>query len=164
MPRLQLKVLVVAGVAVAAVACWHLWRENDGAQLVAGPISVSYDREATSLTAVVNIRNSGDRPIVASITNNVFVDSQKQPSNGRGQPQPWRLEVGSKELSPVVFILQGESAAAVWSGVRLMELTIDAAYDGSAKLNCHFSFMGRFYPELKQIGIVSNATSPRACR
>src|SRR5262245_12347110 len=126
MPTLQRKILVVAGVVVAVVVCWYLWRGDDGAQLVAGPISVRYDREATSLTAVVNIRNSGDHPIVASITNNVFVDSQKQPANGRGEPQPWRMEIGSKALSPVIFILRGESAAAVWGGVRLMELTIDA--------------------------------------
>lgn len=164
MPRLQRKVLVVVGVVVAAAIYWYLWREGDGPQLVAGPISVSYDPQATRLTAIVSIENSSDRPIVASIANDVFVDSQKQPLNDRRQPQPWRTELGSKQSNPVTFILEGESAAAVWNGVRLMEVTIDAAYDGHAKLDCHFSFMGRFYPELKQIGIVSRVTSPRACR
>jgi hypothetical protein len=116
------------------------------------------------LTAIVTIQNRGDRPIVASITNDVFIDSQKQPLNDRTQPQSWRTELGSKHLNPVTFILQGNSAASVWNGVRLMEVTIDAVYDGDAKLNCHFSFMGRFYPELKQIGTVSSVTSPRECR
>jgi hypothetical protein len=163
MLKLQRTVLAVAGVVTTA-GVWYFWPGNDGPQLVTGPISVSYDREATRLTAIVNIQNSGDRPIVASVTNDVFVDSRKQPVNDRRQPQPWRAELGSKQLNPVTFILQGDSAAAVWNGVQLMEVTIDAAYDRDAKLNCHFSFMGRFYPELKQIGIVSSVTSPGECR
>jgi len=149
---------------VAAAGAWYLWPQNNLPQLVAGPTSVSYDSDTKRLTAVVNIRNSGDRPIVASMTNDVFVDSQKQALNDRRQPQPWRTEVGSKQENPVTFILEGETAAAVWNGVRLMEVTIDAVYEGDAKLNCHFSFMGRFYPVLKQIGTVSSVTSPRECR
>ena len=150
---------------MAAVACWSVWRKDDASQLVAGPISVSYDQEATRLTAIVSLQNSSDRPIVASITNNVFIDSQKQPLTDR-QPQPWRIELGSKRSNPVTFTLQGKSAADAWNGVRLMEVTIDAVYDDGqpAKLNCHFSFMGRFYPQLKQLGVVSNLTSPRECR
>jgi len=156
--------LALAGLAAAAGA-WYLWPQNDIPQLVAGPTSVSYDSDTMRLTAVVNIRNSGDRPIVASMTNDVFVDSQKQPMNDRREPQPWRTEFGSQQQSPVTFILDGETAAAVWNGVRLMEVTIEAVYDDrqGAKLTCHFSFMGRFYPQLKQIGTVSNGTSPRAC-
>ena len=159
------KALALAGL-VAAAGAWYLWPQNDIPQLVAGPTSVSYDSNTMRLTAVVNVRNSGDRPIVASIRNDVFVDSQKQALNDRRQPQPWRTEVGSKQENPVTFILEGETAAAVWNGFRLMEITIDAVYDGGqdAKRNCHFSFMGRFYPQLKQIGTVSNGTSPRACR
>jgi hypothetical protein len=159
------KALALAGL-VAAAGAWYLWPQNDIPQLVAGPTSVSYDSDTMRLTAVVNMRNSGDRPIVASIRNDVFVDSQKQALNDRRQPQPWRTEVGSKQENPVTFILEGDTAAAVWNGVRLMEVTIDAAYDHGqrAKLNCHFSFMGRFYPQLKQIGTVSNGTSPRGCR
>jgi hypothetical protein len=151
---------------VAAAGAWYLWPQHDRPQLVAGPTSVSYDADTKRLTAVVTIRNSGDRPIVASMTNDVFVDSQKQALNDRRQPQPWRREVGSKQETPVTFILEGETAVAVWNGVRLMEVTIDAVYDDGegAKLNCHFSFMGRFYPQLKRIGTVSNGTSPRACR
>jgi hypothetical protein len=157
--------LAIAGL-VAAAGAWYLWPPNDIPQLVAGPASVSYDSDTRRLTAVVNMRNSGDRPIVASMTNDVFVDSQKQALSDRRQPQPWRTEVGSKQENPVTFILEGETAAAVWNGVRLMEVTIDAVYDDGqgAKLNCHFSFMGRFYPQLKQIGTVSNGTSPHACR
>jgi hypothetical protein len=159
------KALALAGL-VAAAGAWYLWPQNDIPQLVAGPTSVSYDSDTMRLTAVVNVRNSGDRPIVASIRNDVFVDSQKQALNDRRQPQPWRTEVGSKQENPVTFILEGDTAAAVWNGVRLMEVTIDAVYDHGqrAKLNCHFSFMGRFYPQLKQIGTVSKGTSPRACR
>jgi hypothetical protein len=157
--------LALAGL-VAAAGAWYLWPQNDIPQLMAGKTSVSYDSDTMRLTAVVSIRNSGDRPIVASMTNDVFVDSQKQVLNDRRQPQPWRTEVGSKQENPVQFVLDGETAAAVWNGVRLMEVTIDAVYDDGqgAKLNCHFSFMGRFYPQLKQIGTVSNGTSPRACR
>src|SRR5262245_8613676 len=156
-------VLAIAGVA-ATVGLWDFWPNNEGPPLITGPISVRYDPAETRLTAIVNIQNSGDRPIVAAITSDVFVDSQKQLFNGRRQPQPSRTELASKQLNPVTFILQGDSAAAVWNGVRLMEVTIDAVYDGNAKLNCHLSFMGRFYPELKQIGTVSDDTSPRACR
>ena len=163
MPKGRRTVVVVAAVVVAAVICWYLWPSNDGSQLVTGPISVSYDPSTARLTAIVNIQNTGARPIVASITNDVFVDSQKQRLTDPRQPQPWRTELGSKQLSPVTFILQGDSAAAVWNGVRLMEVTIGAVYPGNAKLTCHFNFMGRFYPELKQIGIVSNVTSPRQC-
>jgi hypothetical protein len=163
MPKFQGTVLALAGV-VATAGVWWFWPWNHGPELVTGPISVSYDREAARLTAIVNIQNSGDRPIVASITNDVFIDSQKQPSNDRRQPQPWRTKLELNHLNPVTFILQGDSAAAVWNGLRLMEVTIDAVYDGDAKLNCRFSFMGRFYPELKQIGIVSSVTSPRGCR
>jgi hypothetical protein len=165
MPRLQPNILVVAGVVVVAVVCWYWWRKDDAPQLVAKPISVSYDQEATRLTAIVNLENSSDHPIVVSVTNDVFIDSRKQPLPDRTQPQPWRIELASKRSNPVTFTLQGESAANAWNGVRLMEITIDAVYgDGpGAKLNCHFSFMGRFYPELKQIGIVSNGTSPRGC-
>jgi hypothetical protein len=156
-------ILALAGFA-ATFGLWYFWSGYEGPQLITGPISVSYDPAATRLTAIVNIQNNGDRPIVAAITNDVFGDSQKQLFNGRRQPQPWRTELGSKQLNPVTFILQGDSAAAVWNGVRLMEVTINAVYDGDAKLNCHFSFMGRFYPELKQIGTVSDVTSPPACR
>jgi hypothetical protein len=164
MPKLRRTVVVVAAALLTAVVCWYLWPENDDPQLVAGPISVSFDQSTARLTAIVNIQNSGGSPIIASITNDVFVDSQKQRLNDPRQPQPWRAELGSKQLSPVTFILQGHSAAEVWNGVRLMEVTINARYDGDAKQSCHFSFMGRFYPELKQIGTVSNVTSPRACR
>ena len=163
MPKLQSTVLALAGV-VATAGVWYFWRGNDGPELVTGPISVSYDREATRLTAIVNIQNSGDRPIVASITNDVFIDSQKQPLNDRRQPQPWRTELGSKHLNPVTFILQGDSAAAVWNGVQLMEVTVNAAYDGNAKLHCNYAFMGRFYPQIKKIGTVSSVTSPSECR
>src|SRR6185369_16163853 len=114
---------------VAAAGAWYLWPQNNLPQVVAGPTSVSYDSDTKRLTAVVNIRNSGDRPIVASMTNDVFVDSQKQALNDRRQPQPWRREVGSKQETPVTFILEGETAVAVWNGVRLMEVTIDAVYD-----------------------------------
>src|SRR5215510_12344558 len=165
MVTIRRKALALGGL-VAAGAVWYLWPQNDISQLVAGPTSVSYDPDTMRLTAVVNMRNTGDRPIVASIRNDVFVDSQKQALKDRRQPQPWRTEVGSKQENPVTFILEGDTAAAVWNGVRLMEVTIDAVYDHgqTAKLNCHFSFMGRFYPQLKQIGTVSNGTSPRACR
>jgi hypothetical protein len=150
--------------AVATLGVWFFWPGNDAPQLVAGPISVSYDPDATRLTAIVNVRNSGNRPIVASMTNDVFIDSQKQAVNDRSQPPASRTELGSKQSIPVTFNLQGDSAAAAWNGVRLMEVTINAVYDGGAKLNCHFTFMGRFYPELKQIGTVSSVTSPRACQ
>ena len=162
MPTRRWTVVVVAAVVVAVVIGWYWWPTTDGPQLVAGPISVSYDASTARLTAIVNVRNTGDRPMIASISNDVFVDSQKQRLNDPRQ-QPWRAELGSKQSNPVTFILQGDSAAAVWSGVRLMEVTIGAVYEGNAKLTCHFNFMGRFYPELKQIGIVSNATSPRQC-
>jgi hypothetical protein len=144
---------------------WYLWPRNDIPPLVAGPISVSYDAGTARLTAVVDLHNSAERTIVASMTNNVFVDSQKQPLSARTQPS--RIELGSKQSNVVTFTLEGDSAAAVWNGVRLMEVTIDAVYDDEsqrAKLTCRFSFMGRFYPQLKQIGTVSSVTSPRACR
>ena len=63
-----------------------------------------------------------------------------------------------------MFVLEGDTAAAVWDGVRLLELTIYAGYDANAHLNCNFSFVGRFYPQSKQIGIVSSVTSPGECR
>jgi hypothetical protein len=165
MPRLQPNILVLTGLVVAAVVCWFLWRPKKAPQLLAAPISVSYDQEATRLTAVVNLLNSSDHPIVASITNNVLVDSQKQPFTDGQVPR--RIELGSKQSNPVTFTVQGESAADAWNGARLLEVTIDASYDSelqSAKLNCHFSFMGRFYPQLKQFGVVSNVISPRECR
>jgi hypothetical protein len=155
--------LALAGV-VATLGVWYFWPRNDIPQLVTGPMSVSYDPDATRLTAIVNVRNNGDRPIVATITNDVFIDSQKQLLNDRIQREPLRTELESKRLTPVTFTVQGDSAAAAWNGVRLMEVTIDAVYEADAKLNCHFTFMGRFYPQLKQIGIVSSVTSPRACR
>jgi hypothetical protein len=155
--------LALAGV-LATLGVWYFWPRNDIPQLVTGPMSVSYDPDATRLTAIVNVRNNGDRPIVATITNDVFIDSQKQLLNDRIQRQPLRTELESKRLTPVTFTVQGDSAAAAWNGVRLMEVTINAVYEGDAKLNCHFTFMGRFYPQLKQIGIVSSVTSPRACR
>jgi hypothetical protein len=144
---------VALGGLVAMAGAWYLWPRNDIPPLVAGPISVSYDAGTARLTAVVDLHN------------NVFVDSQKQPLSARTQPS--RIELGSKQSNVVTFTLEGDSAAAVWNGVRLMEVTIDAVYDDEsqrAKLTCRFSFMGRFYPQLKQIGTVSSVTSPRACR
>ena len=155
---------LVLGAVAATLGVWYFWPRNDIPHLVTGPISVTYDPEATRLTAVVNVQNRGDRPIVASITNDLFIDSQKQPLNDRSRPQPSRTELGSEQLIPVTFTLQGDSAGAAWNGVRLMEVTINAVYEGDGGLNCHFAFMGRFYPQLKQIGIVSSVTSPRACR
>ena len=162
MRTLDRKVLALAGVVATAVGVWYFRPRNDIPQLVTGPISVSYDPDAARLTAIVNVRNNGDRPIVASITNDVFIDSQKQPLNDRIQPS--RTALGPNQLSPVTFILQGDSAAAAWNGVRLMEVTINAVYDGDGKLNCRFTFMGRFFPELKEIGTVSSVTSPNGCR
>ena len=164
MLTLDSKVLAFAAFVTIAAGVWHFWRPSDIPQLVTGPTSVSYDPDATRLTAIVNVRNDGDRPIVASITNDVFIDSQKQPLNDRTQPQPTRTELGSKQLKPVTFILQGDPAADAWNGVRLMELTINAAYEGNTKLNCQFTFIGRFYPQIKEIGTVSSITSPRECR
>ena len=155
--------LVLAAV-VATLGGWYFSPRNDIPQLVTGPISVSYDPDTARLTAVVNVRNNGDRPIVASITNDLFIDSQKQSLNDRTGPQPSRTELGAEQLIPVTFTLQGDSAAAAWNGVRLMEVTINAVYEGDTGLNCHFTFMGRFYPQRKQIGIVSSVTSPRECR
>lgn len=149
---------------VATLGVWYFSPRNDIPQLVTGPISVSYDPDTARLTAVVDVRNNGDRPIDASITNDLFIDSQKQSLTDRTRPQPSRTELGSEQLIPVTFTLQGDSAAAAWNGVRLMEITINAAYEGDTGLNCHFTFMGRFYPQLKQIGIVSSVTSPRECR
>jgi len=150
------------GAVAATLAVWFFWPDVEGPQLIAGSVSVSYDPEAKRLSALVTLQNSGDRPIVASITNDVFVDSQKQRLNDPRRPS--RIEFGSKQANPVTFILQGDTAADAWNGVRLMEITIDAVYNGDAKLTCHFSVMGRFFPQLKQIGIVSSVTSPRACR
>jgi len=158
----RIRYLAIAAV-VATLAGWLFWPGHEGPQLIARPVSVSYDPDARRLTATVNIQNSGNRAVVASITNDVFVDSRKQPSNDRTQSQPWELELRLKQMNPVTFTLQGQTAADAWNGVRLMEVTIDATYDGSATPNCHFSFMGRFYPQLKQIGTVSSVTSPRGC-
>src|SRR6187431_2563440 len=55
MPRLQPNILLLTGVVVAAVVCWYLWRPKEAPQLLAAPLSVSYDRETTRLTAVVNL-------------------------------------------------------------------------------------------------------------
>jgi hypothetical protein len=161
MLRLRREILALAGVA-AIGGVWYFWPEHSTTPFVTGPMSVSYDAQATRLTAVVNIQNSDERPIVASITNDVFIDSQKQ-LNARIQPQPWRAEFPLNRPIPITFMVQGASATDVWNGVRLMEVTIDAAYDGNAKPNCHFSFMGRFYPEIKEMGKVSSTTSPREC-
>lgn len=111
----------------------------------------------------VNVQNSGDRETAASIINAVWINSKKGELNDP-RPQPWRTELAPKQISPVVFIIQGETAADVWSGVELMEVTIYVVYDANAKLNCSFSFVGRFYPLLKQIGTVSSVTSPTQCR
>jgi hypothetical protein len=164
MPGFQRKWLVVAGVAATLGMCSYFRPQRGGPQLVMGPTSVSYDLDAARLTTIVNIQNSGDRPMVLSITNDVFIDSQKQPSNDPSQPQPRRTALLSKQSTPVTFNLEGDRAAAVWSGVRLMEVTINAAYDANATLHCNFRLMGRFYPEAKEIGIVSSVTSPRECR
>jgi hypothetical protein len=154
---------ILAGI-VAIAGVWYFWPDKEDPQLMTGPMSVVYDSETTRLTAIVNIENRTDRPIVASITNDLFVDSQKQMMNDPRQPRQWRTEVASRQVRPVTFTLQGDVATAVWDGVRLMEITMTAAYDGSSKLNCQLNFMGRFYPQLKQIGTVSNVTSPRSCR
>jgi hypothetical protein len=116
------------------------------------------------LTATVDLQNGGDRQTVASITNTVWIDSKKSSSNDRDTPQPWRIELAAKQSSPVMFVLEGETAAAVWNGVQLMELTIYASYDANERLRCDFNFVGRFYPLKKEIGIVSSVTSPAECR
>jgi len=150
--------------AVATLGVRIFWPGNEIPQLATGPISVSYDPGASRLTAIVTVRNDGDRPIVASVTHDVFIDSQKQLSNDRSEQQSMRTEIGAKQSIRVTFILEGDAAAAAWNGVRLMEVTVNAVYDADEKLHCRFTFMGRFYPELKQIGRVSSVTSPSACR
>jgi hypothetical protein len=149
--------------AVAALGLRFFWPGDDRPQLVAGPVSVSYDPAALRLTAIVTVRNDGDRPIVAFVTRDVFIDSQKQLSSDRSQQPSSRTELGAKQSSPVTFIVQGDTAAAAWNGVRLMEITVNAVYSADEKSNCQFTFMGRFYPELKQIGRVSSTTSPSSC-
>ncbi len=114
------------------------------------------------LTAIVNVENDGERPTVASITNAVFVDSQKQMSDA-SRPQTRQMALTPKQSTAVAFVLEGEPAAAVWRGVQLMEVTITADYREGARPNCAFSFMGRFYPEIKKMGTVSSTTSPREC-
>ena len=114
------------------------------------------------LTAIVNVANDGERPTVASITNAVFVDSQKQMRDA-SRPQTRQMDLIPKQSMAVAFVLEGEPADAVWRGVQLMEVTITADYRGDARLNCAFSFMGRFYPEIKKMGTVASTTSPREC-
>jgi hypothetical protein len=164
--KFQRRVVGLAGIVLTVGMGWYFWSENEGpsARVVAGATLVSYDPQTMQLTAIVNIQNSGDRPTVASITNAVFVDSQKQAPNYRTRPLPWRTDLTPKQSSPVVFILEGERATSVWNGAQLMEVTLNADYDGNAKLHCSFSFMGRFYPEAKRIGTVSSVTSPGECR
>jgi hypothetical protein len=160
------KVLALAGVVGTLGMCWYFWPDSQGpfARLIAGATSVSYDAQAMRLTAIVNIQNGGDRHTVASITNAVWIDSKKGALSDGNRPQPWRTEFVSKQSSPVTFVLEGDTAAAVWGGVQLMELTIYAGYEASPKLNCTLSFVGRFYPQIRQIGTVSTVTSPRECR
>jgi hypothetical protein len=166
--KFQRKFVPLAGVVgtVGLLTCWYFWPEDQGpvARLMPGPVTVSYDAQGSKLTAIVNIGNIGDRPTTASVTSAVFVDSQKQALQDGTNAQPWYAELIPKQFSPVIFVLRGESAASVWNGVRLMEVTVNAGYDGNANLHCNFAFMGRFYPELKQIGTVSSVTSPRECR
>jgi hypothetical protein len=163
MSRITRTTYLALAAVVVTLGFWYFVPQNDVPQLAAGPISVRYDADATRLTAIINVRNNGNRPIVASITKDVFIDSQKQLPDGGSQPQSSRTELGSKQSTPVTLILQGDSAVAAWNGVRLMEVTVNAVYKADANLNCHFAFMGRFYPELKQLGVVSSVTSPRAC-
>ena len=160
---IQRTALALAAVA-AAIGLWYFSSRNEGpvARLMAEPTSVSFDAQATRLTAIVNIENDGERPTVASITNAVFVDSQKQMSDA-SRPQTRQMELTPKQWTPVAFVLEGEAATAVWRGVQLMEVTITADYRESAQLNCVFSFMGRFYPQIKKMGTVSVTTSPREC-
>jgi hypothetical protein len=91
MPRLQPNILLLTGVRGGGSRLLVFVAPKEAPQLLAAPLSVSYDRETTRLTAVVNLLNSSDHPIVASITNNVFVDSQKQPLTDR--QEPWRIEL-----------------------------------------------------------------------
>jgi hypothetical protein len=166
--KFQRRVLALGGVAagVGVLTCWYFWPADQGpfARLIAGRKLVSYDAHAKRLTASVNIQNGGDRQTVASIINTVWIDSKKEALSDPNRPQPWRAELGSKQASPVIFVVEGDTAAAVWDGIQLMELTIYATYEGNAKLNCSLSFVGRFYPQLKQVGVVSSVTSPRECR
>jgi hypothetical protein len=159
----QRSVLALAGVAAAA-ALWYFWSGNGAraTHLVAEPASVTYDAQERRLTAIVNLQNDGERMAVASITTTVFLDSQKQLSES-SKPQTRRVELTPRQSMPMMFVLEGEPAAAVWRGVQLMEVTMDVGYSPSTTLNCTFSFMGRFYPEMKKIGIVSSVTSPRRC-
>ena len=155
---LQRSVLALAGVAAAA-ALWYFWPGTGGrvTRLVAEPASVTYDAQDNRLTTVVNLLNDSDRTMVASITTAVFVDSQKQVSES-SKPQTRRVELTPRQSMPMMFVLEGEPATAVWRGVRLMEVTMEVGYTQSVTLNCTFSFMGRFYPEMKKIGIVSSVT------
>jgi hypothetical protein len=159
----QRSILALASVAAAA-ALWYFWFGNGNREkhLVAEPGSVTYDPQQRRLTAIVNLQSDGERMTLASITTTVFVDSQKQVS-GSSKPQTRQVELTPRRSTPMMFVLEGEPAAAVWRGVQLMEVTMDVGYSQSATLNCRFSFMGRFYPEMKKIGIVSSVTSPRRC-
>jgi len=150
--------------AAAAFGFWYFSSRNAGpiARLVAEPTSVSFDAHAIRLTAIVSVENDGERPTVASITNAVFVDSQKQMRDA-SRPQTRQMELAPKQSTAVAFVLEGEPATAVWRGVQLMEVTITADYREGGRLNCVFSFMGRFFPEIKKMGTVSSTTSPRAC-
>ena len=151
------------GAVAAAFGVWYFSGDAGPiARLVAEPTSVSFDAHAMRLTAIVNVANDGERPTVASITNAVFVDSQKQMRDA-SRPQTRQMELIPKQSAAVAFVLEGEPADAVWRGVQLMEVTITADYRGDARLNCAFSFMGRFYPEIKKMGKVSSTTSPREC-
>jgi len=145
---------------------WYVSPENQGphARFVTGPPSVTYDAQAMRLTAIINVHNDGDRQTIASIINAVWIDSKKGALSDRNRPQPWQIELVPKQTSPVMFVIEGDTAAAVWGGIQLMEVPIDGGYDANAKLNCRFSFVGRFYPQLKQIGTVSSVTSPGECR
>ena len=160
---MKLLYLILAGIVVVA-GVWYCWPRDDDPRLRTGPVSVAYDPETARLTATVNIENRTDRPVVASITNDVFIDSQKQVVDDPGQRRPWRLELSSRQVRPVTFTLQGDVATAVWNGLRLMEVTMTASYAGSSTMSCQLSLMARFYPLAQEMGIVSNVTSPRSCR
>ena len=165
MLKFQRKFVALAGV-VGTAMCWYFWPEDQGpvARLMPGPVTVSYDAQGGKLTATVNIGNIGDRPTMASVTSAVFIDSQKQALQDGTNAQPSHAELKPNQSSPVVLVLQGESAASVWNGVQLMEVTVNAGYDGNTKLHCNYAFMGRFYPQIKKIGTVSSVISPSECR
>ena len=159
-------VALAAATALLALYALDVWPINGGphARLTTGPAAVHYDAAANRLTVTVDLQNSGERQTMASITSAVFIDSRKQPLNDRSAPQPWRTELTAQQFRPVIFVLEGDAAAATWNGLELLEITIDASYDGTQALQCNFEFMGRFYPQIKQIGTVSTVTSPAQCR